>query len=104
MTERMAPEGGALNLWGVLVRWCWPDKHQVWTHDIDDRQAWAEEQARQLVDLLWGALAGRDLTVNELLAELKAEGGEEAEHDCDREYRSDCPRCNGVSAEEAGHW
>ena len=26
------------------------------------------------------------------------------EHDCDKEYRADCARCNGVSPEAAGCW
>ncbi len=25
-------------------------------------------------------------------------------HDCDREYRADCARCNGVSPMDAGCW
>jgi hypothetical protein len=32
------------------------------------------------------------------------DGDDELPHDCDAEYRIDCPRCNGVGPMEAGHW
>lgn len=36
--------------------------------------------------------------------ESAAEADEQGRHDCDREYRADCARCNGVSPMDAGCW
>lgn len=33
-----------------------------------------------------------------------AKEGDEQRHDCDREYRSDCARCNGVAPGDVGTW